>query len=130
MREILFRGKRIDTGGWINGFYAELTDGTGQGVEHWIFTGEGGYGIPTDILFYRQYLINPETVGQYTGFKDLNESRIFEGDIIEDESRMAALVVFEEGSFFADYDGYEPQYLGDWGEIIGNVFDNPELLEA
>ena len=136
MREILFRGKRLDNGEWVNGFYINLS-----GKYHYILTGElditKGY---ADLI---KNPIAPSTVGQYTGLKDKNGKRIFEGDIVStDIARPYLIVEFRDGCFmFNCNDGGKDYYdimlpiLEDaqteyrYGEIIGNIHDNPELLE-
>lgn len=134
MREILFRGKRIDNGELIEGFYAKSGDKTFILIDN-DFT--VGYVIMKEVY--------PETVGQYTGLKDKDGKRIFEGDIVRfdyvnDDGNDAAedfLIIFEEGAFRAQYLGNikcAPNIFDDIAieesYIVGNKWDNPELLEV
>lgn len=124
MREILFRGKRVDNGEWAYGDLLTCDD------EMEIYSeshGEnGGWVIP-------------ETVGEYTGLTDKNGVKIFEGDIIKSTtSDTIGKVGYypEEGAFMVLFNassGYCVGYLGDINmstiEIIGNIYDNPELIK-
>ena len=126
MREILFRGKRIDNGEWIYGnyCYAELI--YKSGYEDLIIE------QPADGETRR---IISETVGQYTGLKDKNGKRIFEGDICKHRSNCSgntviSVVTYTDGHFLAlvcENSGFE---LSEKLEIIGNIHDNPELLRG
>ena len=128
MREILFRGKRVDNGEWVQGYICRY-GWTGK---------EKNYIIPdyTSVLFTAE--INPETVGQYTGLTDTNGRKIFEGDIIENivTGEKGVIQWFDEYSAFmiwsrtknAIYFLYDNAFSRI--HIVGNAFDNPELLKA
>lgn len=78
-------------------------------------------------LYGRQNVkIKPETVGQFTGLHDKNGKEIYEGDIIKGETRNFT-VKFEEGMFTTDVGKFILH--GDY-EIIGNIHQNPELLDS
>lgn len=139
MREILFRGKRVDNGEWIYwDRYGRITDINGKPTKTKI-------DIPT-LYPYRTYIadlpiINDETVGDYTGLTDKNGKRIFEGDICGCfcNTQIFDVKYCEErcGYFFDDCvisGGCEPapECLGNLRntiEVIGTIYDNPELLE-
>lgn len=144
MTEILFRGKRVDNGEWIEGSFVKYTDYDGDKV-YLIYASNGN---PNDII--------PETVGQYTGLIDKNGKKIFEGDILQGYqypylseghfNYYAEVIYFENCPAFGLYtfknpnldivngissgntDFMESWESEDW-EIIGNIHDNPELLE-
>lgn len=135
----LDRGKRLYNGKWIEGYYVRLFDGKGN-VSHRIYS---GYAETDCGEFYPDWFgVDPETVGECTGLKDKNGMLIFEGDILKFEYtgrnmgvHGKAAVVFEHGQFgvrwgwhkdFVPLDGFCNTTV----EIIGNVHDNPELLEG
>jgi uncharacterized phage protein (TIGR01671 family) len=142
MREILFRGKRVDNGEWVEGFYYKQNYFYGDEVEkHIIITSSDALTNDFDLDFYE---VIPETVGQFTGLTDKNGKRIFEGDILQDvfdEERMYEILYGEQTLMFEyrkiGYKGdEEPLWFmnkGEWWnarscfEIIGNRFDNPEM---
>lgn len=129
MREILFRGKRMDNGEWIFGYYFQKKN---------LFSEEGLpviHGISDEPPFGAK--VDQETVGQYTGLEDKNGKRIFEGDIVEGLDYTAedggyGIIGFEEGAFdVSNNDICGTFYENYWGkdfEVIGNVYDNPELM--
>ena len=134
MREILFRGKRLDNGEWVEGFYNHLPCGRFGADEHMIQTvlENGKIGMLHDI--------DPSTVCQYTGMNDKNGERIFEGDVakvLQGKDKDIAYVGFENGAFMLypkTGNIYErtlwEYWYNDWDvEVIGNITDNQELLE-
>ena len=127
MREILFRGKRTDNGEWVEGYLCEC---------HHKDTGKYDYAIQE--MFENGYIMHeviPETVGQYTGLNDKNGKKIFEGDICKHRSNYSgntviSVVTYTDGHFLAlvcENSGFE---LSEKLEVIGNIHDNPELLEV
>lgn len=135
MREILFRGKRKDNGKWVYGFYALFA--SNKGLKHGIYTGtENGCVIP--------YEVDPETIGQFTGLTDRNGKKIFEGDIVKEWSRHWKTPLKTEINIYevvCEYLGSlhlirkteygensTPLYRRSVVEVIGNIYDSPELL--
>ena len=133
MREILFRGKRVDNGEWVYGYYVCL-----NGKSHRIYTGYA----ETDCGDYYPdfYEVIPETVGEFTGLHDINETMIFEGDILENGNYIGIVtantyncscchcvygfaICDSEGSTIDDIHFVD-------SEKIGNIHDNPELLKG
>ena len=114
MREILFRGKR--------------KKGDKRWVEGDLLHGYSGFGITNRYYAGSSFEVVPETVGQYTGLTDKNGKKIFEGDIVKISNDEIFEVKYEDGGFTAGL------FLGDWDyghvEVIGNIYDNPELLEV
>ena len=117
MREIIFRGKCVLSGEWIEGDL--LTKGTDYEVA--IKESVGGMGVVRRV--------DPATVGQFTGLLDKNGKRIFEGDVVALRTGRAHIVKFEDGSFILTGTAIPIRYVNKFG-IIGNIHDNPELMEV
>lgn len=126
MREILFRGKLIGGGDWVKG-------GIYCGNFTWIVTtDEHGH--------FDQLLVDPSTIGQYTGLPDKNGKQIFEGDICLCDRNIAPSV--DEQTFQIIFDVEAGQWIGCGPnsdidasqfcmcEVVKTVHDNPELLEG
>jgi uncharacterized phage protein (TIGR01671 family) len=142
MREILFRGKKIEDREWIVGNLTIWSDKTAS------IDAE-----PTEESIL--WAVLPETVGQYTGLTDKNGKKIFEGDIVKNDW------CFMCGNSVVKFDQYKPldigneyqqghlgfylehihkadkrsvrkdiMYFANNCEIIGNIHDNPELLKG
>ena len=124
MREILFRGKDLETGKWLYGSFVNTPNHT--------YISTNGEAFPAKV--------EPKTVGQYTGLTDKNGVKIFEGDIVRNiESGTKALVQFfpEHGAFMAwirneSFSINQVENLGEIEmpeiEVIGNIYDTPELI--
>lgn len=126
MHEILFRGKRVN-GTWKYGSYVEQYGSTQ------IYLKDG-----VDEDGFDRYHIDPDTVGRFTGLTDRSGVKIFEGDIVRYGDTIHR-VVFEQRNgtayFGLVYSACETLPFGHYQdlkqiEVIGNIYDNPELLEV
>lgn len=135
-REILFKGKRKDTKEWVFGHLMQGADITliiPKGKE--FFYDE----LEKFAFDMTAYEVIPETVGQYTGLKDKNGKKIFEGDVISLEEHMdfsdsgTGAVVFYNGIWYVAGDlqnGLYELHRDYQIEVIGNIYNIPELLEV
>lgn len=149
MREIIFRGKRIDNGEWISSGTL-LTLGR-YGEKEYFIPELHGKVISTiddadNIIMLEEGMfarVDPSTVGQYTGLTDKNGEKIFEGDVcrvtifdpFDEDEQQICRVEYCEGCFY--YRGKEVycQLYNlfdtiECTEVVGNIYDNPELLEG
>ena len=115
MREIEFRGKKVDNSEWV---YGDLHHG---------FLGLNTY------INGRQ--VTTETIGQFTGLLDKNGQKIYEGDILRQTGffltrQYDEVVTFVDGGFYPFcIKGWECELDSDTYEVIGNIHENPELLK-
>lgn len=127
-RQIIFRGKRLDNGEWV---YGDLEYNRAKNTARIHTYDEGGE-------YLMQHLVEPESVGQYTGLLDKNGKEIYESDIVMQRgySGVKPMVVrFEQGAFIVGWHGgsstqTRPMLIQKRCEVIGNVIDNPDLLNG
>ena len=126
MREIKFRG--INNGRWVYGSLFERAIS-----EEFYIAFENTARSITELQ------VSPESVGQYTGLKDKNGKEIYDGDILEykrSKRFLRDIVIFSEGAFWCGYhDGGSTRkkiklIQSSRVEVIGNINENPELLNA
>ena len=135
-REILFKAKRKDNGEWVEGYYVYCRK------RHYILP-VLNKAIGFDEREDEWVEADPNTICQYTGLTDKNGKRIWENDICDRKEKYPEIVTYNKGDWQLDYSyalGKEKHFcacnLGFYVcerncvEVIGNVFDNPELLEA
>lgn len=129
-REILFRGQHRRKGEKV---FMDGTPVESKWIYGGVLQGEGDFSIiyQTEPEFHK-YPVYTDTLGQYTGLTDRNGARIFEGDILEAENGNRGHVVFRNGAFMKLCNSEDMPFLiaADVNVVIGNVFDNPELLKG
>ena len=132
MREILFRAKRLTGGMWLEGMWLEGS--------LWMDNGAPKILTPGNCVGYD---VDPATIGQYTGIKDRDGKRVFEGDVVQEVYGEKVYNKTFVVSMDPDRRGWFPFACGDgcgccetdvWTPdhalVIGNVHDNPELLKG
>ena len=147
MREILFHGKSINDGEWVQGSLVITTiePASGEPTKQYSIEDTTVGVFPNEFQSGLSTIVSPETVGQFSGVVDKNKKKVFEGDFIrvnEDVKKIFALVsdgpvIFSRGCFSIG-DGSSILHHLDTicdcngvlrGEVIGNIYDNPELLK-
>lgn len=129
-REILFRGKRIEDGKWVEGYLLKYSP---------IYE-EKAYILPLHSVCVSDIEVDPKTICQYTGLTD-KAGRRFEGDIFQASDGdyiQRYVITWNEDSLewsaecIGDPDGTLPlcEFKVEEIEVVGNIFDNPELLRG
>lgn len=137
-REVAFRGKRCSDGKWVYGFYVESKTSWRGHKPHksWIVPDAISNGGFFNVL--GRYAVKDDTVGQFTGLRDKNGKRVFEGDVVHvvwqdpmfcQWHERTVLVEFKYGRFtvyqLKPFEHSDKRYF----EVIGNIYKNPELLD-
>lgn len=126
MRTIKFRGKSIDGKEWLYGDLVSSADKKRFAI------------LVNSKESYDECEVIPETIGQFTGLYDCNKKETYEGDILKWSNGRMYVVKFWRGMFYASVEecndgflgGFPLHALAEYREIIGNIFDNPELLKG
>lgn len=137
MREILFRGKRVDNGEWVEGYLFRF--GTDTDFEETYILGELDHRETIYDIWKCAEKVDPDTIGQFTGLLDKNGKKIFEGDIIDLPHWYVAYAgdlresTGMNAGWYVQRDGFESWTeleCTEDNEVIGNIHDNPELLTS
>lgn len=150
MREILFKAKRISNGEWVEGFVSRpFSENTEGNITNYCFNALDEMG------FVSECIVSADTICQYTGLTDKNGNKIWENDVLSDDDMCSVVRWDEEEARFVidDYGtkgclmeyGFD-ECMGEYGvvdtygfddfcsmesfEVIGNIFDNPELIRG
>ena len=139
--KILFRGKSAEDGEWFTGQLLHFKSPVSKKELNVVVEGCEWDDSNEWFNIGRRTKVVPETVGQYTGLTDKNGKKIFEGDIIDTPDRLIKVVWFTGNAQFdlhfirytnevaiTNFKGIHMRDLKEY-EVIGNIHDNPELLE-
>ena len=114
-REIKFRGKRVDNGEWVYGFYVQWEDHCNE-LKHLIFVKSNE---DKEFSHMEQYEVIPETVGQFIGVLDKNGKEMYEDDVMQIINGKCKVDMHYSTLYHIEKHKIE---------VIGNIHDNKELL--
>lgn len=141
-KRFLFRGKRFDNNEWVEGYYL---DGSNKKADWALICPKMDINMQNEdnrgLSCGRFYFVDPQTIGQCTGLRDRRSKLIFEGDILSFSNHRSVEEIYRVEVVWEDYGhwAYRLDVHGEYNElyhrrecyeIIGNIHDNPELLES
>lgn len=131
-REIIFRGKSSDNDEWVQGYLHKKRNFIGE--NYYIDCLKYGHIGKYNTIECVTEMVEPETIGQYTGFNDKNGTKIFEGDIVKSKTGTIILVKYTNTGFYPYRNQSGFTKVTNWknvleGEVVGNIHDNKELLD-
>lgn len=140
VRKLIFRGKSVNTGKWLYGYLAEdkFFSTYLSTCEKVIFKNLESFSTDNFSYVVDDCKVSENTICQYTGLHDKNGQEIYEGDIVLQQGyngkKIPMVVRFENGAFIVGYHKGSstrktPMLVSCKCEVIGNIYDNPELME-
>lgn len=134
MRDILFKAKRIDNGEWVEGSFID----SGNHYQVFIYPHDDSASTMSckTLVYHGMVAVDSKTICQFTGLLDKKGNKIWENDVVKDtDIHLLGSVEYDEehGMYVINEvnDGYQNfQEFWSCTEVIGNIFDNPELLKG
>ena len=136
-REILFRGKVVETDKWVYGYFVNCEERYGSNGKRTpvIIDKDAYFDYPSEFDYECTFVIDPNTLGQFIGLVDKNGNKIFEGDIVDMNGHGCGFERYEKIHYYGG--GFSPFACPGWEctpnphdtEVVGNIWDNPEFLK-
>jgi hypothetical protein len=131
MNNLICKAKDIETNTWVQGYYVSKVDPLyGFPYHYLLYQGHDKHNIPDSFLTWHK--IDPDTVCRYTGLNDKHNNPIFENDVVmidDGFDKFAGCVRWDQACAFYEIEYGTPLYFYEALEVIGNKFDNTNLME-